>query len=183
MTLLLEIERGNTACFKCTLCHPVIQCHTHHPGTSFCPQQLIHCDDRDPDEDEHTHAPAQSHAPVWVLDLSIGGGLKGYTRPDQDHLDSEHNIRSYSDIGHPHVRVRVQRWTKKNPPKTSHTMYKCMETTNVTRSTTGPCTGIFCHLLFFHQPRSTLYYLSKWIEYFLITFCTFISIHITYKTN
>lgn len=61
--------------------------------------QLIDSPHRDPDKDEHNHAPAQSQAPDWVLDLSISGGHKGYERPDQDHVDNkvigEHNIQSY----------------------------------------------------------------------------------------
>lgn len=60
----------------------------HLPGASLCSHQLIHSDDRDPDKGEPGHAPAQSQAPVWVLDLSIGWGLKGYKRPDQDHLNN-----------------------------------------------------------------------------------------------
>lgn len=110
----------------------------HLPGASLSSHQLIHSDDRDPDEDERNHEPAQSQAPDWVLDRSIGGGHKSYERPDQDHLDKkvigEHNIQSYSN------RAFITHLLS-----APCTLYVCSATTTLI---TVYCEStLFCHLL------------------------------------
>lgn len=61
----------------------------HLPGASFGSQQLIHSNDRDPECNEPNHTPAKNQAPDWVLDRTIGGGLKVYERPEQDYLGTK----------------------------------------------------------------------------------------------
>lgn len=46
-------------------------------------------DNRDPDENEGNHAPAESQAPERALDCSTGWGSKGHEGPDQDHLEKK----------------------------------------------------------------------------------------------
>lgn len=60
--------------------------HTHLPEISLYSDHPIQNDKRDPDDDEHKDAPAQSQAPHRVKDVSIDWRHKGYERPAQDHL-------------------------------------------------------------------------------------------------
>lgn len=60
---------------------------TNLPEASLNSRQFIYGDNRDPDENEDDHAPAQSQTPEWVLDCSVTGGFKGNEGPDQDHLE------------------------------------------------------------------------------------------------
>lgn len=65
-----NVEKGNSGV---TLHYCYTHTHTHLPGASLCSHQIIHSDDRDPEEDKYNHAPAQSQAPDWELDVSKGG--------------------------------------------------------------------------------------------------------------
>lgn len=53
-----------------------VNTHTHLPQVSLRSNQFIPSDAWDPEEDKHSHAPAQSQAPGWELDISIGGWFK-----------------------------------------------------------------------------------------------------------
>lgn len=69
----------------------LVHTHTHLPRGSLCSYQFIPSNAWDPEEDKRNHAPAQSQAPGWELDFSIGGWFKVHQWPDQDHLDKKVN--------------------------------------------------------------------------------------------